>query len=128
MTKTTAPVKTSVRILGDNAIVPSASGPHCYRVTIRCRVPMSCDCPARRKNSDAPCKHMIAVRAALADVGRTGLDVAEVDLVPQRRKPTPAPTLASLYCTEPPPTWSAAQRAALAARFAEFEASLSGGV
>jgi len=122
MTKKSAPVKTTIRIIGVSAIVPSASGPHCYRVGIKLGVPVSCDCPARVKVASAPCKHMIATRDALAEVAETGLDMAEVELVPQTRKPTTkrAPTLTSLYCTKPAPTWTAAQKAALEGHFADF--------
>lgn len=128
MNQRTAPVKTTIRIIGDSAIVPSASGPHCYRVGIKLGVPVSCDCPARRKLTSAPCKHMLATRDALAETAHTGLDMAEVDLVPQTRKPKhtpkPAPTLRGLFCIKPAHAWTAEQRAALADHFADFEAAV----
>ena len=122
-------VKTMVdiRIIGDNAIVPSASGPHCYRVDIEGGVAVSCDCPAFIRRHSKACKHMLATDSALKQTAWTGLDCARAELVPQTykapRKPArPAPTLRDLYSTKPAPTWSAGQRRALAAHFAEFEA------
>lgn len=120
MNKKNAPVKTIIRIIGDSAIVPSASGPHCYRVEIKLGVPVGCDCPARRKVTSTPCKHMLATRDALAEVADTGLDMAEVELVPQTRKPTPAPSLRDLFCLKPTPSFTATQRAALEEHFADF--------
>jgi len=114
----------TIRIIGDSAIVPSSKGPHCYRVGIKLGVPVSCDCPARRKLATAPCKHMIATREALAETAHTGLDVAKAELVPQTRKPKPVPALASLYSAKPAPTWTDGQKRALAAHFAEFEAAV----
>jgi len=120
----------NIRIIGDNAIVPSASGPHCYRVNIEDGVSVSCDCAAFTKRHGKACKHMIATDAALRSTAKTGLDTARAELVPQTygktTKPArkPAPALASLYSAKPAPTWTDGQKRALAAHFAEFEAAV----
>jgi len=147
MTAPQAPVKTMIRLLDDHAIVPSSTGRGCYHVSFEDGVSVHCTCPDHARRSRV-CKHMDAVDRALrgeAEKGkgrdtyhvelapkaapkRSALDGAraEVELVPQSRKPArqTAPTLAALYSTKPAPTWTDAQKRALAAHFEDFEAAV----
>jgi hypothetical protein len=85
-TKEVKAVAVNIRIMDDFALVPSASGPHCYHVAIEHGLSAHCTCPDHARRARV-CKHMKAVDGVLA--GRAervgGRDLWRADLVPQTR-------------------------------------------
>lgn len=121
-------VPVQIRLLGEEAIVPSSTGKGCYRVQYENGLSTHCPCEARRRAPARSCKHMLAVDVALKVSAQCyGKDTITTYLTPQTRTaPKPAPKAApwaSLYATAPAPTRTPADLSGLAAHMAKFDAT-----